>query len=224
MEEIKINLHMHTRFSDGTGTQNDIASAAIKAGLDCVIVTDHNVLVDGVQRYYQENNRKVLLLVGEEIHDQTRDPQKNHLLVFGVNREMAEFASDPQHLINMVNQEDGISFIAHPDDPSAPLFNETDINWVNWDVRGFTGIELWNGLSEFKSLLSSRARAVYFAFFPDRVATGPFKKTLTRWDELLSIGRKVVAIGGSDAHALNAHMGPVKRSIFPYEFHFQTIM
>ena len=50
MHEIVINLHMHTRYSDGTGTHKDIADAAIKAGLDAVIVTDHNVLVQGVER------------------------------------------------------------------------------------------------------------------------------------------------------------------------------
>ena len=47
MHEIILNLHMHTRYSDGAGTHADIATAAMKAGLDAVIVTDHNVLVNG---------------------------------------------------------------------------------------------------------------------------------------------------------------------------------
>ena len=49
MPEIVINLHMHTRYSDGSGTHKDIAQAAIQNGLDAVIVTDHNVLVEGVE-------------------------------------------------------------------------------------------------------------------------------------------------------------------------------
>ena len=49
MHEIVVNLHMHTVYSDGTGTHKDIAHAAIKTGLDAVIVTDHNVLVQGVE-------------------------------------------------------------------------------------------------------------------------------------------------------------------------------
>ena len=48
MYEIIVNLHMHTRYSDGSGTHKDIAEAAIDAGVDAVIVTDHNVLVNGV--------------------------------------------------------------------------------------------------------------------------------------------------------------------------------
>ena len=40
MHEVIINLHMHTRYSDGSGLHKDIASAAFKAGVDVVIVTD----------------------------------------------------------------------------------------------------------------------------------------------------------------------------------------
>ncbi len=48
MEEIIVNLHMHTHYSDGTGSHMDIALAAIECGLDAVIVTDHNVLVEWI--------------------------------------------------------------------------------------------------------------------------------------------------------------------------------
>ena len=59
----------------------------------------------------------LLLLVGEEVHDQDRDPQKNHLLVFNANRDLSHLADDPQTLINGVNDVGGLSFIAHPRDP-----------------------------------------------------------------------------------------------------------
>src|SRR5688572_16609016 len=57
MHEIVVNLHMHTRYSDGSGTHKDIAQAAIQAGLDAVIVTDHNVLVQGLEGYYRSAGR-----------------------------------------------------------------------------------------------------------------------------------------------------------------------
>src|ERR1043165_2972955 len=125
MHEIVVNLHMHTRFSDGTGTHKDIAHAAIRAGLDAVIVTDHNVLVQGVEGYYRVprlptrpvGTSRVLLLVGQEVHDQDRDPQKNHLLVFNASRDVSHLADDPQTLINGINNAGGLAFIAHPDDP-----------------------------------------------------------------------------------------------------------
>jgi len=223
MHEIVVNLHMHTVYSDGTGTHKDIAQAAIKAGLDAVIVTDHNVLVQGMEGYYKVGRRRVLLLVGQEVHDQDRDPQKNHLLVFNANRDVSTLADDPQALINGVNDAGGLSFIAHPRDPEAPAFNEGDISWEAWDVHGFTGIELWNGLSELKTVLHSKLHGAFYAFFPHFIGHHPILETLQRWDDLLMDGQRVVAIGGSDAHALHMHMAGIQRVIFPYDFHFRTV-
>ena len=114
MHELVISLHMHTTYSDGTGSHRDIANAAIRAGLDAVIVTDHNVLVKGPEGYSKEGKKRLLMLIGEEIHDQARVPQKSHLLVFNAKRELATFAPDPQILIDNVRREGGLSFIAHP--------------------------------------------------------------------------------------------------------------
>lgn len=223
MNEIIINLHMHTPYSDGHGTHAAIAQAALKAGVDAVIVTDHNVWVNGPEDYYRDGDRRVLLLVGEEIHDQAREPQKNHLLVIGAGRELAPLADNPQHLLDGVAQAGGVSFLAHIVDPEAPLFNESDLSWASWDVQGYTGIELWNGMSEFKSLLKSRLVGLYYAFNPRRVAHGPFPAALQKWDELTASGRRVVAVGGSDAHEMQARLGPIRRTLFPYEFHFSAI-
>jgi hypothetical protein len=227
MHEIIVNLHMHTRYSDGSGTHKDIAEAAIRAGLDAVIVTDHNVFVQGVEGYYRSTAplqpRRVLLLIGQEIHDQDRLPQKNHLLVFNANRDLASLADDPQVLVNGVAEAGGLSFIAHPWDPAAPAFNETDISWEAWDVQGYTGLELWNGLSELKTLVPTKLHGLFYAFFPQFIGHAPIRATLQKWDELLATGKRVVAIGGSDAHALHMRMGPFSRVIFPYEFHFRTI-
>ncbi len=223
MHEIVVNLHMHTRYSDGSGTHRDIAQAALQTGVDAVIVTDHNVLVRGVEGYYRVGRRGVLLLVGQEVHDQDRDPQKNHLLIFNADRDLSALADDPQTLINGVREAGGLSFIAHPTDPEAPAFNETDISWEDWDVQNFTGIELWNGLSELKTVVPTKLHGLFYAYFPQFIGYSPIRESLSRWDKLLSRGRPVVAIGGSDAHAMHMNMGPLHRVIFPYEFHFKTI-
>jgi hypothetical protein len=229
MQEIVINLHMHTRYSDGSGSHKDIAQAAMQTGLDAVIVTDHNVLVQGMEGYYRFSpsstlkTSRVLLLVGQEVHDQDRVPQKNHLLVFNANRDLSNLADDPQTLINNVLDAGGICFIAHPNDPAARAFNEDDISWEAWDVQNYTGIELWNGLSELKTVVPTKLHGAFYAFFPQFIGHHPIRETLQRWDNLLAHGRPVVAIGGSDAHAMNMHMGPIHRIIFPYDFHFKTV-
>lgn len=207
MQEVVVNLHMHTRYSDGSGLHKDIVTAAFKAGVDAVIVTDHNILVNGFEGYYKEKNKRLLMLIGEEVHDQARDPQKNHLLVFGAGRELAALADSPQNLINAVRESGGLAFLAHPDDPEAKAFKEVDISWVDWSVRNYTGIELWNALSELKTVVPTKLHGAFYAFFPAFVANYPIPSTLAKWDELLSSGERVVAIGGSDAHALHFKYG-----------------
>lgn len=223
LHELVVNLHMHTVYSDGTGTHKDIARAALQAGLDVAIVTDHNVLVGGMEGYLKEGKRRMLLLVAEEIHDQARLPQKNHLLVLNANRELATAAPEPQGLIDNVRRAGGLAFIAHPYDPECPPIKEVDISWEDWSVQGFHGLELWNGLSELKIHGKTYLHLLFYAFFPQFAAHQPPPQNLQKWDELLANGQKTIAIGGSDAHALHVHAGPLMRVVYPYEFHFQTI-
>ena len=220
MNELIVNLHMHTRYSDGHGSHSDIVAAGLKTGLDVAIVSDHNVWVNGPQDFYTEGDRRLLLLVGQEIHDQGRSPQKNHLLVFGAERELATYAYDPQTLIQQVKRSGGICFLAHPHDKAASVIRETAISWVDWDLAGYTGIELWNSMSELKTYLRSRLHAMFYLLFPQRIARGPDPETLAKWDAMLKSGRRLAAIGGSDAHQFPIRMGPFQRVAFPYELHF----
>lgn len=223
MEELILNLHNHTTYSDGRGSHADIGQAALASGVDIVIVTDHNIWAGHQEKIIRQGSRSVLMLIGEEIHDQARDPQKSHLLVIGAGKELATYAPDPQNLINQVQTAGGMSFIAHPYEVALALFNEDSISWEDWQVNGFTGIEIWNGFSEIKEVIHGRLSAAFYAFFPQAIARGPSPKTLKKWDELLSAGNRIVAVGGSDAHQWNGHMGPLQRMIFPYAFHFRCI-
>ncbi len=214
------NPHVHTPYSDGQALHTEVAQAAAKAGLDFVIVTDHNVWVDGCERYYG----KVMLLVGEEIHDVRREPQANHLLVYNAESELVKHASDPQALINAANDRGGICYLAHPYEYRSPLGPDMmAIPWVDWEVSGYTGFEIWNYMSEFKALARSRLSAIYYAYFPSNGIRGPFPITLQHWDHLLAQGQRIAAIGGADAHGETYSMGPLKRVVFPYEKLFRCV-
>ncbi len=223
MQELITNLHIHTYYSDGEGSHEDIAQAALRAGVDVVFITDHNVLVHGVDGYRENDNRRVLLLAGEEVHDRSLQPAHNHLIVLGANRELAQFGENTQRLIDQAQRAGGLSFIAHPFDLPLDMLHETGITWENWNVHGYTGIELWNAFSELKEVVHSWPAALFYAYFPQFVPKGPQAATLALWDKLLSQGRKMVAIGGSDAHASTMTAGPLRRKIFPYEYYFQTV-
>ena len=124
--EITINLHMHTRYSDGSGSHSDIVQAAMHCRHRCRHRHRSQCLGQWTGRLLPNGNSQVLLLVGEEIHDQARQPQKNHLLVFGADKELATQAADPQRLLDSVRQAGGLSFLAHiVDPPSTAMGNKT---------------------------------------------------------------------------------------------------
>jgi hypothetical protein len=224
MIELTGNLHIHTGYSDGELYHAALAAVAADAGLDFIITTDHNVYVEGVDRWMEfPGGRRVLVLAGEEIHHQDRIPQKNHLLVLGAHTELGRLAPDPQKLIDAVHDAGGAAFLAHPYDPAAPLAGEEALEWVAWDVRGFDGLEIWNYMSGFKTLLQSRPQMIFHAFFPSLGIRGPDPQTLAAWDRLLAGGRRVSAVGGPDAHGHSYSLGPLRKKVFSYGYLFRAV-
>ena len=218
MHEYVGSIHLHTIASDGTADFEEVTHLASEAGLDFVIATDHNILVTGKDGWYGD----LLLLVGEEIHDIERVPEANHYLAFNIKEEAAQHAKDVQALINAVNAQGGFGFLAHPFEHSTPFSGEPEIDWVDWQVKEYAGLEIWNYMSEFKAYLPNLLQAFFLAYFPGVAIRGPFPETLRKWDELLGEGR-VAAIGGTDVHATVYTLGPLKRAIHSYEHCFRTV-
>lgn len=236
LTEISGNMHMHTPYSDGEKWHEEIAEAAITAGLDFIIVTDHNVWVDGVEGYYENENGRVLLLAGEEVHNVRRRPQASHLLVYGAERELSPCAPDPQQLINAASAAGGYTFLAHPHEKDCRLFEHPNLGWHDWDIEGYTGLEIWNYMSSFVCRLSEqldrlpvqnglldKLTAIRVALNHEKYMTRPEPETLALWDELLAQGKQVTAVGNSDAHGTPFSLGPLKRIIYPYEYLFRAI-
>ena len=123
---------------------------------------------------------------------------------------MVRHATEPQALIDEVNQRGGLCFLAHPFERGSPLSPDlAAIPWMNWAVNGYAGLEIWNTMSEFKGLLRSQLIALFFAYLPSL--------------GILAEGRKVTAIGGADAHANTYNMGPLERVVFPYAELFRWV-
>jgi len=213
------NLHMHTCLSDGTKTLEELAHAAGKAGLDFIVITDHNVYTPGADGWIGNT----LVLVGEEVHDPSRELQSSHTLCFNIQEDVAGYGADPQQLMDIVAAQGGFAFLAHPYERDVAAFlPEPNISWRDWDVDGYVGIELWNYMSEFKAALKGKADAVLYAYMPALAISGPYPEALQKWDELLR-KRRVSALGGSDAHGTVYHLGPLSRVVQPYEYLFRCI-
>lgn len=189
-----------------------------------------------MEGYYENENGRLLLLTGEEIHDVRRKPQASHLLVYGTKSELAHCAGNPQDLINAVAAQGGHSFLAHPHEKDCRLFEYGNLGWHDWEITGFTGLEIWNYMSSFVSRLVDtldalpvknnfldKLIALNLALNPEKTITMPEPRTLALWDQLLAAGNEVVAVGNSDAHGTWMQLGPVKRIIYPYQFLFRAV-
>jgi hypothetical protein len=215
------STHVHSTYSDGSATYRQIAAAANVAKLNFVIVTDHNIRPAGLEAYYGP----ALILTGEEVHDIRRMPAANHLLTYGTESEMSPYSfGSVRALIQAVRARNGICYVAHPVERGSPLRSDLGaIPWSHWPPEGIHGMEIWNYMSEFKALMWNWLSALVYVLKPDWGIRGPFRATLKLWDELLSQGYRIGALGGSDAHGIPGKLGPVRRSVFPYDYLFRCV-
>ena len=183
-------IHVHTTYSDGGGSIDDVASAAAAAGLDFVIITDHNTFGGKPFEGYVDG---VLVIVGTEVSTVT-----GHLLGFGVPAPTFRFSGDAGDALQDVHDLGGVAFAAHPTSPRP------DFRWENWDLPGAWGIELLNGDTQWRT--TSWARAAWTILLYPLNASYALLQLVTpptamnRWDALLA-ERDTPAIAGSDSHS-----------------------
>ncbi len=207
-------IHIHSEFSDGSGDVKTICRAAKAAGLDWIIITDHNNI--DVQEGFIEG---VCVIKGEEV-----SPRNNHYLALGITKVISPELK-PEDFMKEVRKQDGFGIVAHPDESSNRKNNNRPIKWLDKKLKP-DGIEIWNWFSTWADNYSDRNifKLAYAYLFKHKLITPPKKETLLWWDELNNNSEKIIpAIGGLDVHALkiNDYILPV--TIFPYKKMFKTI-
>ena len=217
-------IHIHTKFSDGTGDIISVSRAAKKAGLDWIIITDHNC-IDAEEGFFNG----VCVIKGQEISPHS----ENHYLVFGAN-EVIEPCDNPQIYIDKVRELGGFGFAAHPDEgvnvgKNGELIPRKNSNhcipWTNKNVKP-DGVEIWNWFSNWADNYNdtSLLTKAYSFFFKHKIVKNPSPLTLNWWDGLNNEVENIVpALGGVDAHALLIKDYFVPLYIFPYTTCFKTI-
>ncbi len=210
-------VHVHSKFSDGSGSIDEIMNAAVASDLDFVVLTDHNTvraLDEGYEKWYDGT----LLLVGCEINDREN---KNHYLAVGIKRAFSTRLKAAEY-VSKVKEEGGVGFIAHPFEKRNSMKEHPPFPWTDWDVEGFDGIEIWNHMSEWMEGLTEENKYNYF-IHPLRSIKAPTQETLQKWDEL-NLRRRVTGIGGVDAHAHKVNLlGFFEVEVFPYKVLFKSV-
>lgn len=89
---MKIDLHIHTNYSDGTLTPEELVDSAIEVGLDTIAITDHdNVAAYYVaKKYVEENGKQLRIIPGIEINTFYKK-QEIHVLGYFMDFENQEF-------------------------------------------------------------------------------------------------------------------------------------
>ncbi len=211
------NLHIHTLYSDGGGTVEDVVKAARNVGLDFIILNDHSYLTK-LHREDEGYHKGVLVLVGSEI-----GYRFHHYLAFNIKRQVDDKNLSPQGVIDKVNRQGGFGFLAHPFEKGMPfLDNGKAYTWNDWSVKGYTGICIWNFTSRWKENVKTLWHGIFHLLFKKYTLKGPSKKTLGTWDELC-LKRNVAAIGGSDAHASSVKIGFLRVKPLSYDYLLGTI-
>ena len=212
-------VHLHSTYSDGHGSVEEIMECANQVGLDFVMLTDHDTmkpLDDGHEKWHSSS----LLICGTEI-----TPRYNHYTVFGAERlngveELAK--KQPQEIIDEINRQGWLGFIAHPDHEGTKRFDIPSYKWQDWNVNNFTGIGLWDLMTDWQEKLDKDNITVeVYTEFAKHVS-GPKDITLKRWDEL-NKNRRVVGIGEIDNHKSTKEYNGQKIVVFPYDVAFRTI-
>jgi len=211
------NLHIHTSRSDGGGSAKEIAKAARTAGIDLIAINDHSYLT---QLHLEDEgyHKGILVLVGSEIGSRS-----HHYLAYNIKNQVDDERYSPQEVIDAVNSQGGFGFLAHPFEKGMHfLQNNVAYTWRDWSVRDYTGICIWNFSSRWKENVKSFWHGIFHLAFKKYTLKGPSQKTLATWDRLCS-ERRVVAIGGSDAHASSIKIGFIKLKPLSYRYLLGTI-
>ncbi len=168
--------HMHTIYSDGAGTMEDIARAAINNKIDFAIVTDHgepNLKCMKSTAWHQNT----LIIGGSEL-----SLSCGHLAAAGFPVPADKMSREPQMSIDQLNSYPGsVSFVAHPYDTKIP--------WTDWSAKDFTGLEIASIYSFAKNEGASSLATfpIRYMFNSDYALTSLLsypERNMKKWDEL----------------------------------------
>ena len=184
-------FHIHSVRSDGSGTVDEIATAAARAGLQFIILTDHG---DGTRAPDPPSYlHGVLVIDGVEINTTA-----GHFAAAGLAQAPYPLAGIPADVIEDVHRLGGFGFAAHPGSPRQSL------SWTDWSAP-IDGLEWVNADSEWRDegrLPIARALLTYLFRPPQAMVTLLDRPAavLQQWDTLAA-ARRVLGIAGADAHA-----------------------
>lgn len=191
--EYRANLHVHSAFShDSRGQIDQIVAAAKAAGSQVLLFTEHpadryDFFTDG----HQGLRDGVLLVPGAEMKG---------LLVFPRQSVRGFEAGPVQEFSDLVRGRGGLTFLCHLEER------------LDWELRGLTGVEIYNTHADFKDelrLATAFRNPLWLVGAADRLQRYPQEAFsalqdypadyLRRWDQLCQLVPHT-GVSANDSH------------------------
>ena len=210
-------IHIHTTYSDGDGSFDDVVDIASGCGLDFIMISDHDTIQSRID--LKEGWRDGVLVLAE----QEVSPREGHCLVIGAD-ELIDVGRNERldAVFEQIKQKGGYGFAAHPYSDNSGFSSVKYITWDSIDDNRLTGMELWSFMIDWTHGLNRfhLKELKYRIDNPREVIKGPPEQLIAQWDRIAR-KRRLPVIGSLDAHGRKYFFGAI--TIFPYELLFNTI-
>ncbi|MEZ5964323.1 MAG: hypothetical protein R3F56_10800 [Planctomycetota bacterium] len=201
-------VHCHSYLShDCDGTVEEILDACRVAGIDFVVMTDHQTDAS-VRDGLRGRRQRTLFVVGAEI----RTPQGT-IIAFPLRKPLRRWQSAGA-LVAEARRQGAISFLCHAERTKA------------WDTPGIAGVEIVN--LHAGAVSANRAGMLAAGLFlPLRALFQQIcrrdDEVFHQWDAQLAQRHPMTPVGGNDAHASVRIFGPLGGTIGNYREVFLTL-
>jgi predicted metal-dependent phosphoesterase TrpH len=173
----KADLHMHSTYSDGCGTIEEILNyVQTQTDLDVIAITDHDVIEGSLRArdLWMNGSYRFDFVVGEEV-----TTKEGHLLGLFIEKQIPRGLS-MERSIDLIHEQGGLAVVAHP---LHRFFRHScqrhvmDRIFASKDVW-FDGVETWN--------------ASFCGIYANYIAMGTNREVY-----------HIPELGNSDAHTLS---------------------
>jgi hypothetical protein len=214
MPELVGAIHVHSLYSDGSGTVREITTAAARAGLDYLILTDHDTR-RAAEDGWEGRHDGVLVVVGVEISCRDR----THVVVMGEADAVGLRFKPLRRVLFDLTRQGASPFVAHAHPAHIMGISLKAGALHEWEIPGFAGVELWSLMHDICDGLTPW-RIPSFPYTWQRRIGGPHPDTLAHYDRITQ-DRRFVAIGALDNHAIAVPV--VGKRILPYDEVFRAL-
>jgi len=131
---LKIDMHVHTRYSDSEASVSEVLMEAERKGLDGLAITDHWTVKGAIEA--MKKRGKLIIIPGQEI-----ETKHGEILALGIKNKIRAKLSI-QETIKRIHAQGGLAIVPHPTIPLFSVLNEEEMKTLPLD-----GIEVFSAIT-----------------------------------------------------------------------------